>query len=200
MIPGPGVPGRAVTRLARGLPPRRRADHAWPRHGTGPGRVVTATSLGRPRVRVRAGSLTAPAVLGGQVAASAVVPGGPSGAALGEFAGPQPACAPDERTQHIYAREGLVAEAWLLIRHCLDNPAITAAGRTLSQGDRNLRTLADALSDAGVPFGTTREDVGYLANARNMAAHEGSEMTADVLRPCLTTLTALLRENGTRLA
>jgi hypothetical protein len=65
--------------------------------------------------------------------------------------------------------------------------------------DRYLRTLADALSDAGVPLGTAREDVGYLASARNIAAHEGSEMTADELRPCLTTLTALLRENGTRL-
>jgi hypothetical protein len=77
---------------------------------------------------------------------------------------------------------------------------IAAAGRTLSQGDRNLRTLADALSDAGVPLGAAREDVGYLANARNIAVHEGSEMIADELRPCLTTLTALLRENGTRLS
>ena len=77
--------------------------------------------------------------------------------------------------------------------------AITGAGPTLSQGDRNLRTLAEALSDAGVPLGTAREDIGYLANARNIAVHEGREMTADELRPCFTILTALLGKNGTRL-
>jgi hypothetical protein len=39
---------------------------------------------------------------------------------------------------------------------------------------------------------TDIEDIGHLANARNVAVHEGREMTDDELRPCLTTLTALL--------
>jgi hypothetical protein len=68
----------------------------------------------------------------------------------------------------------------------------------LSQG-RNLRTLVEVLSDAGVPLGTAQEDIGQLANARNVAVHEGREMTDDELRPCLTPLTALLGKHGTRL-
>ena len=40
---------------------------------------------------------------------------------------------------------------------------------------------------------------GLNVGARNIAVHEGREMTVDELRPCLTTLTALLAENGARL-
>src|ERR1035441_7067418 len=59
-------------------------------------------------------------------------------------------------------------------------------------GDRKLRTLVEVLRDAGVPSVPHRGDIGHLANARNVAVHEGREMTDDELRPCLTTLTALL--------
>jgi hypothetical protein len=94
---------------------------------------------------------------------------------------------------------GTAAEITLNNAYRQNIAATTGAGRTLRQVDRNLRTLAEALTNAGVPLGTTREDIGYLADARNIAAHEGREMTTDELRPCLTTLTALLGKNGTRL-
>lgn len=94
---------------------------------------------------------------------------------------------------------GTAAEITLNSAYRQNSAAIMGAGRTLSQGDRNLRTLVEVLSDAGVPLGTTQEDIGHMANARNVAVHEGREMTDDELRPCLTTLTALLGKHGTRL-
>lgn len=77
--------------------------------------------------------------------------------------------------------------------------AITTCDRALSQGERNLRTLTKALIDANIPLGATREEIDCLTDARNSAVHEGREIPPDELRLCLTTLTALLRENGTRL-
>ena len=94
---------------------------------------------------------------------------------------------------------GTAAEITLNNAYRQNFAAIRGVGRTLSQGDRNLRTLVEALSDADVPLGTAQEDIGHLANARNVAVHEGREMTADELRPCLTTLTALLEKHGTHL-
>jgi hypothetical protein len=94
---------------------------------------------------------------------------------------------------------GTAAEITLNNAYRQNIAAIMGTGRTLSQGDRNLRTLVEVLSDAGVPPGTAQEDIGHLANARNVAVHEWSEMADDELRPCLTTLTALLGKHGTRL-
>jgi hypothetical protein len=94
---------------------------------------------------------------------------------------------------------GTAAEITLNNAYRQNIAAITGASRTLSQAARNLRTLAEALTDAGVPLGATREEIGCLADARNIAVHEGREMTADELLPSLTALTALLGKNGTRL-
>ena len=94
---------------------------------------------------------------------------------------------------------GTAAEITLNNAYRQNIAAITNCGRTLSQEERNLRSLPEALHDTDVPLGATREEIAYLAGARNIAVHEGREMTVDELRPCLTTLTALLAENGTRL-
>src|ERR1022692_137468 len=94
---------------------------------------------------------------------------------------------------------GTAAEITLNNAYRENIAAITDCGRTLSQEERNLRRLAEALADADVHLGATRDEISYLTGARNIAVHEGREMTLDELCPCLTTLTALLAENGTRL-
>ena len=77
--------------------------------------------------------------------------------------------------------------------------AIANAGRTLSQEQRNLRTLTQVLFDTRAGLGVTRVELDDLIHARNIAVHEGRETPADELHQCLTTLTTLLQENGTRL-
>lgn len=73
--------------------------------------------------------------------------------------------------------------------------AIANAGRTLSQEQRNLRTLTQVLFDTHAGLGVTRVELDELIHARNIAVHEGRETPADELHQCLTTLTTLLQEN-----
>ena len=94
---------------------------------------------------------------------------------------------------------GTAAEITLNNTYRQSITAITNAGVTLSQEQRNLRSLTKALIDANIAIGAAPEEIGNLIDARNIAVHEGRETPPDELRQCLTALIALLQENGTRL-
>ena len=60
---------------------------------------------------------------------------------------------------------GTAAEITLNNAYRQNIAAITNCGRTLSQEERNLRSLPEALHDTDVPLGATREEIAYLAGA-----------------------------------
>ena len=74
---------------------------------------------------------------------------------------------------------------------------LNGAGLTIMiQGQRNLRSLKNALTQAGIPLNVSDEQIDDLINARNSAAHEGHEISKDKLEPCLTTMMKLLKSHG----